>query len=909
MKKLILLTASLYLAGMTFAQTEMLTGGNMEDVSQWQTSLLNTETGAEPTVTWNYTTDAPSAGNGGNLHATGTTTAGNSQYCIYQAVTLSNEMLYTFDGAFKALQINNSWCEVFIGAKPEDGADYGAGVPRLAAFGTWAGYDNADGVFSVNIDAGNYNTFAPDTSGVYYFVLKMGSTSWDGSTQTFEIIVDELSLTEERVAPVVDFTADVTEGYAPLQVQFTDASTFATSWAWDFGDGETSTDQSPAHTFAAVGTYTVTLTASNEIGDTQVAKEGYIVVNELDPLTGGGVLVGANMEDVNLWGTSFLHTEEANQPTVTWNSTDKAPTAGQGGALLVAGLSNNSTVQYCIYQAVMLYTDSVYTFNGAVKDFTENLNQSWIEVFIGGMPIDGVDYSKDDPNNFLLSEFSSWSGECNHKGIDGTFQIHGCGNNDFVPPADGEYYFVLKLGSTSWAGDDMPFELAVDELSLTGSRVAPVVDFEADQAVGFAPLTVQFTDKSSFGNTWAWDFGDGTTSDEQNPSHLYENVGTYTVKLKVSNEIGETELIKEDYVKANELPDLPEGEMLYGGNMEDPNLWNITQLNASAATTATWNFTDDKPAAGEDGVLKISASVVNATSQYCIWQAVELTAGMRYTFTAAFKDVSENLDHFWSEVFIGTAAPADGADYGEGTTKIAFFNTWDCGSSPGLDGTYQDNACGEDPVGVFVPETDGVYYFALKTGCIDWEGNTYAFDVLIDNVSLMETENIPTPVADFFADVTSGDAPLTVNFTDLSQNATSWTWDFGDDNTSTDQHPTHIYTVAGTYSVSLTASNEAGSDTLIVEDLIEVTGATGVEEIANDDLVIYPNPSRGLVHINTNGLPITDLRIYNLKGQEISENISLNYENQIQLNFEKKGIYFISIQTEDQILTKRVVIK
>jgi PKD repeat protein len=250
-------------------------------------------------------------------------------------------------------------------------------------------------------------------------------------------------------------------------------------------------------------TYNVTLTASNEIGDTELVKEAYIKVNELEVLTGGGVLEGGNMEDVSKWGTTFLNTNEGSEPSVSWNNTEKVPTAGQGGALYVTGLSNNNTVQYCIYQAVTLDADSIYEFNAAVRDFTANLNQSWLEVYIGPQPIDGLDYSKDDPKNFLLSEFSSWSNECNPKGIDGTFLIHACNNRKFIPPADGEYYFVLKLGSTSWAGDDMPFELAVDELSLTASRVAPVVEFEADKPVGFAPLTVQFTDKSSFGNSWA----------------------------------------------------------------------------------------------------------------------------------------------------------------------------------------------------------------------------------------------------------------------------------------------------------------------------------------------------------------------------------------------------------------------
>lgn len=70
-----------------------------------------------------------------------------------------------------------------------------------------------------------------------------------------------------------------------------------------------------------------------------------------------------------------------------------------------------------------------------------------------------------------------------------------------------------------------------------------------------------------------------------------------------------------------------------------------------------------------------------------------------------------------------------------------------------------------------------------------------------------------TPVADFSADVTSGQTPLTVNFTDLSTNTpTSWAWDFGDGGTSTDQNPTHIYSTVGIYTVTLTATNVAGSD-------------------------------------------------------------------------------------------------
>jgi serine protease len=89
--------------------------------------------------------------------------------------------------------------------------------------------------------------------------------------------------------------------------------------------------------------------------------------------------------------------------------------------------------------------------------------------------------------------------------------------------------------------------------------------------------------------------------------------------------------------------------------------------------------------------------------------------------------------------------------------------------------------------------------------------------------------NPPTdpPVADFSGTPTSGSAPLTVVFTDAStNNPTSWSWTFGDGGTSTAQNPSHTYTAAGTYTVSLTATNAYGSDTETKTGYITVTAAS-----------------------------------------------------------------------------------
>lgn len=90
--------------------------------------------------------------------------------------------------------------------------------------------------------------------------------AWRGSNETVV-----------RHPPTAAFSADVTSGDAPLTVTFTDESTYVPdAWLWDFGDGETSTEQNPVHEYAEDGTYTVTLTASNNGGSDDEIKVDYI---------------------------------------------------------------------------------------------------------------------------------------------------------------------------------------------------------------------------------------------------------------------------------------------------------------------------------------------------------------------------------------------------------------------------------------------------------------------------------------------------------------------------------------------------------------------------------------------------------------------------------------------------------
>ena len=94
------------------------------------------------------------------------------------------------------------------------------------------------------------------------------------------------------------------------------------------------------------------------------------------------------------------------------------------------------------------------------------------------------------------------------------------------------------------------------------------------------------------------------------------------------------------------------------------------------------------------------------------------------------------------------------------------------------------------------------------------------------------TVNPTPPVASFASDLTSGPTPFTVSFSDTSSNnPTAWTWTFGDGTTSPRQNPSHTYTIAGTYSVSLVAINGGGSDSVTKTGYI-TAGASSVQQSA-----------------------------------------------------------------------------
>ncbi|MCF6285772.1 MAG: PKD domain-containing protein, partial [Candidatus Hydrogenedentes bacterium] len=253
----------------------------------------------------------------------------------------------------------------------------------------------------------------------------------------------------------------------------------------------------------------------------------------------------------------------------------------------------------------------------------------------------------------------------------------------------------------------------------------PEAAFTATPTEGNVPLTVLFVDQTQPGSTgitdWLWDFGDGLNSAAQNPSHIYSAPGVYRVTLTVTSRLGNDTETKIDYIIVRELP--------------------------QADFTAS-------PRTGE-GPLQVT-----------------------------FTDIS-----------MAGAAP------------ITLY-AWDFG-----DGTTSEEI---NPVHTY--EDPGVYTGKLAVTTEIGED----LETKANYITVQER-----PVASFSASPTAGSTPLVVQFTDTSDSGSSpisaWFWNFGDGATDTRQNPSHVYTEAGSYTVSLTVTTEVGVSPITTQiDFIEV---------------------------------------------------------------------------------------
>ncbi|TAJ44159.1 fasciclin domain-containing protein [Methanofollis fontis] len=220
-------------------------------------------------------------------------------------------------------------------------------------------------------------------------------------------------------------------------------------------------------------------------------------------------------------------------------------------------------------------------------------------------------------------------------------------------------------------------------------------------------------------------------------------------------------------------------------------------------------------------ILPATAEVdVNETMDYSFVMDTAMWGVSRYTMTVSLENgtvgeiVGVNVPH-WAQIPQDVILPADEVTIqtvdltgGSGFENIELLTVTVRGDVPGSS---------EITIG---PIT-----------VADRRSDLYAITVVPASISVIAEEPVEELIANFTASVTSGEAPLTVAFSDLSTgNPTGWVWDFGMENaTSEEQNPTYTYEMPGIYTVSLTVTNEMGdNNTIVREGYINVSEGGGM---------------------------------------------------------------------------------
>ncbi|MBK8554891.1 MAG: PKD domain-containing protein [Lewinellaceae bacterium] len=656
--------------------------------------------------------------------------------------------------------------------------------------------------------------------------------------------------------PVANFSSAINN----LTVTFTNLSTNSNSWSWDFGDGGFSNEQNPVYTYAVAGTYVVTLTATNDCGNsvkTFIINTAPQAAFTVSPNSGCAALT-----------VQYTNESSPNSNTFLWN--------------FPGGIPANSTQA----NPVVVYTTSG-TYNATLTAYNGSGSNSFTltnAVTVSNIPSSTFTWTI----NGLTVTFNNTS-----TGATSYLWDFGDGNtstatNPVHTYAVGGTYDVT-LTSTNICGNTVTTKII-------GLTPPPTAAFSASPTVGCAPLTVSYTNATT-GNasSYQWQFPGGTpaTSTDQNPSVVYNTAGVYNVTLIATNAGGNDTLTLSNYINVGAAPATGFSTALNGTMATFTNTttggssysWDFGDGNSSTQTNPVHTY-------ATAGMYTVVLTATNAcgttTSTQTITVVLAPTALFAATptsgcapLTVSFTNQSTNNPTSFSWSFPG-GNPATSVEENPtvvyslpGTYTVTFTATNTAGSGTVTQTNYIN--VGTVPSSGFSSAINGavVDFSNSSTGAnsYTWDfgdtgsstatnpSHTYTADgtytvvmTAINNcgstTSTQTVTIITPPTAAFSASATVGCAPFTVTFTNnSSSNATGFEWAFegGTPATSTDVNPVVVYSQAGTYAVTLTATNTAGSNTSTQTGFITVATAPSSDfsSDVNGAIVDFTNSSVG----------------------------------------------------------------
>lgn len=395
---------------------------------------------------------------------------------------------------------------------------------------------------------------------------------------------------------------------------------------------------------------------------------------------------------------------------------------------------------------------------------------------------------------------------------------------------------------------------------------APTAGFSPNSASSCI-TTIAFTDSSvNTPQAWFWDFGDGGTATIQNPIHTYNTSGVYTVKLVVTNNIGQDSTTRTVTIALPSTPLAGDVEVCAG---------DTAYVTALASGTARWRnvanaiiYAGDTLTVPNTGTIStyyvenvVASASVNVgpannnigTGTYHgsgFHGALNFTANRSLEIVSAWVDA----DGAGPRTFIvasgsntNGAPPAAGDVVDQVTINLVNGpQRVNLNLSVPASGNYNIGANNADMyrnrAGASYPYTAAGYMSITSSSSTSAPNDFYyyLYDLEVRDpacVSAQDTVTVSPVVSDF----TFSNTNSTVTFTDASVDAISWSWDFGDGNASTQQSPVHTYAATGTYTVSLTINNGACSSTQTVTITIISVDQLGQNQLS---MALLPNPSQ-----------------------------------------------------------------
>ncbi len=651
--------------------------------------------------------------------------------------------------------------------------------------------------------------------------------------------------------PEATFTADDLSGCVPHTVNFNHNGGGVYVYNWNFGDGATSTLQSPSHTYSAPGNYQVSLTISDVTGCSVnytlpaqvVISTGVNNFNTITPVTVCApftVNLYDNSPATSAWSWDFGDGASSNLQNTVHTYTD----AGTYNVILQTQSAGNSCSQLVSPYATYIIHDGYAEFDLTqtlcppfTATFTDQSGNaiSWLWDFGDGStstqqhPVhvyalpgfysvtltittaDGCTYTK---FHYYAASFLPLVANATATTQDTTLPL----NVNFYANSSGAtaWFWEFGDGGTSTSQNPIhtyfipgPYNINLTisnaECSYTYNYAGVTIGTGTalpgggndslhvpEPVYSCVPYEMNFSNPAINTVAWLWDFGDGDTSTTENPIHIYTDPGVFTVSLITWDNLGHTDTIIQpaSFYLTGATSDF---QINYANNCAGSTVTMVN--NSSNAISYLWDFGDGT-----------SSTIANPTHTYN-------TMGVNYIISLNVIDSSGCTDFMARSYYAAATASINAStrracanDTVSFTSGFLNFSSylWDFG-----DGTTSAIA---NPFHIY-PDS-GNYQVSLTV--IDTAGcsNTWSLPYLI---------KVSKPNAAFtYVTTTNGCYSPVVQFTDSSFGAVSWHWDFGDGSSSSQLNPSHTYTIAGTYSVTLQVSNDGCTDEFTVNNLIFV---------------------------------------------------------------------------------------